>query len=71
MVLLTCWEDGHAITIRELKTLGYPALFKEMDKGVGFDVFCPFGNNNMVLLGTPTEGECEEDEEEIAMATAM
>ena len=37
---------------------------------VGFDMFCPFGNGNMVLLGRATEGEREEDEEEIAMATA-
>ena len=71
MVLLTCWENGCSMTVRELKALGYPAPFKDMDKGEGFDMFCPFGNNNMVLLGTPTEGEREEDEEEIAMATTM
>ena len=71
MVLLTCWENGCSMTVRELKALGYPTPFEDMDKGEGFDMFCPFRNNNMVLLGTPTEGECKEDKEEIAMATAM
>ena len=71
VVLLTCWENGHSMTVRELKALGYPTPFEDMDKGEGFDMFCPFRNNNMVLLSTPTKGERKEDEEEIAMATAM
>lgn len=68
VVILTCWEDGRRTATAELSALGYPAPFEAMDSGDGFDIFCPFGQNNMVLLGRPTEGEQEEDAEEIAMS---
>jgi hypothetical protein len=70
VVLLTCWEGGRNIATRELQHAGYEPPFEAMDAGEGFDMFCPFGKGNMVLLGRATEGEREEDEEEIEMATA-
>jgi hypothetical protein len=70
IVLLTCWEGGRHLATQELAHAGYEPPFKAMDVGQGFDMFCPFGNGNMVLLGRATEGERKEDEEEIAMATA-
>ena len=70
IVLLTCWEGGRHIATKELEHAGYEPPFEAMDAGQGFDMFCPFGKWNMVLLGRATEGEREEDEEEIEMATA-
>lgn len=69
VVLLTCWEEGRRVAIEELKSHGYPSPFDKMDKGEGFDMFCPFGNHKMVLLDGLTDGEREEEDEEIEMAT--
>lgn len=70
VVLLTCWEEGRRIATAELKCAGYDVPFQGMDSGFGYDLLCPFGENNMVLLGHPTEGEREDDDEEVAMIMA-
>ena len=69
VVLLTCWEGGHHLATQELEHAGYKPPFEVMDAGQGFDMFCPFGKGNMVLLGQAMDGEREEDEE-IAMCNA-
>ena len=65
VVLLTCWTEGRRIAESQLIHAGWAAPFDEMEKGDGFDMFCPFGKNKMVLMDGLTEGERDEDNEEV------
>ena len=57
------------MAINKLKIHGYPYPFDKMDNGEGFYMLCLFGNHKVVLLDRLTDGEQEEDNEEIEMAT--
>ena len=64
VVLLTCWSEGCQVAETQLSVAGWGAPFDEMERGEGFDMFCPFGQNRMVLMDGLTEGEQNEDDEE-------
>lgn len=68
--LLTCWEGGRAIAETELAAAEYPIPFAMMDAGEGYDMLCVFGNYRMVLVDGITEGEREEDDDEMIVPTA-
>ena len=65
VVLLTCWSEGRRVAETQLSGAGWTAPFDEMERGEGFDMFCPFGQNRMVLMDGLTEGERNEDDEEV------
>jgi hypothetical protein len=65
VVLLTCWTDGRRVAETQLSEAGWTPPYDEMEKGEGFDMFCPFGKKRMVLLDGLMEGERNEDEEEM------
>jgi hypothetical protein len=65
VVLLTCWSKGCQVAETQLSGAGWTAPFDEMERGEGFDMFCPFGQNRMVLMDGLTEGEHNEDDEEM------
>jgi hypothetical protein len=64
VVPLTSWEGGRRAAEKELEMAGISAPFADMDKGEGFDMFCPFGKGKIVLMNGLSEGERNEDEEE-------
>ncbi|KIM80526.1 hypothetical protein PILCRDRAFT_822244 [Piloderma croceum F 1598] len=64
VVLLTCWSEGRRTASSQLLHAGWTAPFDEMEKIGGFDMFCPLGENRMVLMDGLTEGERNEDDEE-------
>jgi hypothetical protein len=65
IVLLTCWSEGRRVAESQLLHAGWVAPFSEMEKGEGFDMFCPFGVKKMVLMDGLTDGERNEDDDEI------
>ena len=65
VVLLTCWSEGRRVAETQLSEAGWTAPFDEMERGEGFDMFCPFGKKRMVLLDGLMEGERNEDDEEM------
>jgi hypothetical protein len=64
-VILTSWEEGRRLASEELEEADYIPPFDNMDAGVGYDMFCPFGGGRKVLLDGLTVGERDEDEDEM------
>lgn len=65
VVLQTAWQQGRQIAESSLERLGLTPPFDDMDAEGGFDVLCPFGSGQVVLLGGMlADGEREEDDEE-------
>ncbi|KAF7968709.1 hypothetical protein HWV62_29672 [Athelia sp. TMB] len=69
--LLTCWEGGRAIAETELAAAQYPIPFVTMDAGEGYDMLCLFGNHRMVLVDGISEGEREEDDDEMDICASI
>jgi len=65
VVILTSWEEGRRLVSEELEEADYIPPFDNMDAGVGYDIFCPFGGGRKVLLDGLTVGERDEDEDEM------
>jgi hypothetical protein len=47
----TTWFGGRQISEQELLEAGWEPPFKTMDEAGGYNIFCPFGKHEMVLLG--------------------
>jgi hypothetical protein len=60
----TTWFGGRRIAERELLEAGWEPPFKSMEETGGFNIFCPFGKDEMVLLGRPHVEERNEDDED-------
>ena len=65
VVLLTCWTEGQQIAESQLLEAGWAAPFNEMENARRFDIFCPFGKKRMVLMDGLTDGEWDEDDDEV------
>jgi hypothetical protein len=65
VILCSCWQEGHQIAESELQEALIDSPFHEMENGDGFDMLCPFGAGQVVLInGAIVPGEEEETEEE-------
>ncbi|KAJ7303109.1 hypothetical protein DFH08DRAFT_825958 [Mycena albidolilacea] len=60
----TTWFGGRRIAERELLETGWEPPSKSMEETGGFNIFCPFGKDEMVLLGRPHVEERNEDDED-------
>ncbi|KAK6977813.1 hypothetical protein R3P38DRAFT_2809893 [Favolaschia claudopus] len=58
------WFAGRQEAERELSQAGWDPPFKSMESTGGFSIFCPFGKNEVVLLGSRQDGERDEDDED-------
>ncbi|KAF9473610.1 hypothetical protein BDN70DRAFT_937308 [Pholiota conissans] len=65
VVLLGSWNDGRRLAEEDLRSFGIAPPFEQMEVKGGYDMLCPFGNGNMVLVGDTLEsGERNETAEE-------
>lgn len=65
VILRSCWQEGHHLAEKELTEASIDIPFREMETGEGFDILCPFGGSQIVLInGAIVAGEAEETEEE-------
>ncbi|KAF7970084.1 hypothetical protein HWV62_25070 [Athelia sp. TMB] len=65
IILRSCWQEGRGIAEAELSEFAIKIPFSNMETVGGFDILCPFGGNNLVLVkGAIDAGEAEETEEE-------
>ncbi|KAJ6583639.1 hypothetical protein B0H10DRAFT_2096937 [Mycena sp. CBHHK59/15] len=60
----TTWFGGRQISERELLEAGWEPPFKTMDETGGYNIFCPFGKHEMVLLGRRHDEERDEDDDD-------
>ncbi|KAJ6459302.1 hypothetical protein C8R45DRAFT_942329 [Mycena sanguinolenta] len=60
----TTWFMGRQASERDLLEAQWEPPFKSMEEKGGFSIFCPFGKNEMVLLGTRRDDEREEDDDD-------
>ena len=59
VVLMTCWQEGQQVVEHELSKACWVPPFKEMEMDGMHDMFCPFGQNKMVLIHGLMDGECD------------
>ncbi|KAJ6583650.1 hypothetical protein B0H10DRAFT_1962136 [Mycena sp. CBHHK59/15] len=69
----TTWMNGRGIAEDELRAALLEPPFESMVMTGGYSIFCPFGNNNIVLINPPVTGERNEDvdESDIGQATNL
>jgi hypothetical protein len=65
IIFLTCLSEGQWIAESQLSYVGWQAPFNKMEKPRECDIFCPFGNKRMVLMDGLTDGEQDEDNDEV------
>ncbi|KAF7792170.1 hypothetical protein EIP86_003200 [Pleurotus ostreatoroseus] len=72
VVLLTSWQEGRRQAEAALEKAAISAPFDDMDQAGGYDIFCPFGSNRMILInGRIDNCERDEDEDERDYCTAV
>lgn len=65
VVLLTSWQEGRTHAENALRNASLSCPFDDMIKKGGYDIFCPFGDNRMVLIhGQIDTSERDKDVEE-------
>lgn len=65
VILRSCWQEGRTMAEAELLEFAITIPFSAMESSDGFDMLCPFGGHNLVLVkGAIDVGEAEETEEE-------
>jgi hypothetical protein len=70
----TTWFGGRRLSEQELFEAGWEPPFKSMEDAGGFSIFCPFGKDNLVLVGDPSRrqaGERDEDDEDRDVPTPV
>ncbi|KAK6971989.1 hypothetical protein R3P38DRAFT_2585528 [Favolaschia claudopus] len=60
----TAWFAGREQAEIELRQADWEPPFDSVEKTGGFSIFCPFGNNETVLLGRKRTDERDEDEQD-------
>ncbi|KAJ6596569.1 hypothetical protein B0H10DRAFT_2327052 [Mycena sp. CBHHK59/15] len=67
----TTWMNGRGIAEDELRAALLEPPFESMVTTGGYSIFCPFGNNNIVLINPPVAGERNEDVDESDIGQAI
>jgi hypothetical protein len=60
----TTWFEGRRAAERELGEAGWEPPFQSMQDAGGFSIFCPFGKNELVLVGDRSRWQTEERDED-------
>ncbi|KAJ7429017.1 hypothetical protein B0H11DRAFT_1946378 [Mycena galericulata] len=60
----TTWMGGKRIAEDDLRAAFLEPPFESMQRTGGFSIFCPFGQNKVVLITPPHPGERDEDPDE-------
>jgi hypothetical protein len=60
----TTWFEGRQAAEHELREAGWEPPFQLMQDAGGFSIFCPFGKNELVLVGGQSHWQTEERDED-------
>lgn len=64
VVPLSVWQSGRKIAKEQLTGAGIEPLFESMEHEGGYDILCPLGNEQIILIGDLGDGEENEGDDE-------